>query len=133
GAEGVTRVAQVEGQPADRGDDAVGGGPLGRAFEGALHQWLGGERGRARRIDQRRHDRSGDRVEALEPRIGPLGGGRARDESRRDQAGSEPAPVRRHEPPTVTTELGVPNSSSRAAGAAGSASQLTPSTRNAYR
>ena len=34
-------------------------------------------------------------------------------------------------PATVTTELGVPNSSSRAAGAPGSARHSTPFTRNA--
>src|SRR5437764_859086 len=48
---------------------------------------------------------------------------REHGESRREQ--------QRQEPPTVTTELGAPYSSSRAAGAAGSASHLTPSTRNA--
>src|SRR2546430_17451676 len=88
---------------------------------------------RSARVDRPRQDGRGDRVEPLEPRIDLLGGGGARGESRHDQAGAEPAPVQRHEPPTVTTELGVPNSSSRATGAAGSATQLTPSTRNAYR
>src|SRR5207248_1022455 len=122
GAEGVARVAQVHGQPADGSNDPVRRGPLGRALEGTLHQRLGGEGHRARRIDQRRHDRPADRVETLESWIGPLGG-LERDESRREQ--------QRQEPPTVTTELGAPYSSSRAAGAAGSASHLTPSTRNA--
>ena len=120
-------MAQVEGQPAHGGDDAVGTGPLGRAFEGPLHQWLGRQGGRARRIDQRGDDRSRDRVEPLEPGIDLLGRRRGRGESHHDQTGAEPAPVQRHEPPTVTTELGVPNSSSRATGAAGSATQLTPS------
>jgi len=131
GAEGIARVAQIEGQPADRGDDAVSRGPFGRTFEGALHQRLGGERGRACRIDQRRDDRPGDRVEPRQPRIELLRVGCGRHESGRDQAGADPVPPHRHVPPTVTTELGVPNSSSRAAGAAGSASHLTPSTRKA--
>ena len=116
-------MAQIEGEAADGGDDTVRRGPLGRTLEGALYQRLGGERGPACRIDERRHDRPRDRVEALEPRIDPLGGGLERDEGRPDQ--------QYHEPPTVTTELGAPNSSSRAAGAAGSASHATPSTRKA--
>src|SRR5256885_12218238 len=47
----------IEGQPADGGDDAVSRGLLGRAFQGALHQRLGGECRRPCRVDQRGDDR----------------------------------------------------------------------------
>src|SRR5205823_5944492 len=70
-------------------------------------------RGRGRQLGRRSGGAEG---------VGRLGG-LERGESRREQ--------QRQGPPTVTTELGAPYSSSRAAGAAGSASHLTPSTRNA--
>src|SRR2546430_17729542 len=52
--EGVAGVAQVRGETPHGGDDRVPGGAFRRAFERTLHEWLRGEHGGVRRIDERR-------------------------------------------------------------------------------
>src|SRR5438094_915600 len=99
------------------GGERGGGGRRGRGGRAERDVALHG----AAELDQVRV--SGFRGEREYCGCGAVDRNAARDQGRRDQ--------QRQEPPTVTTELGAPYSSSRAAGAAGSASHLTPSTRNA--
>src|SRR2546426_11989138 len=109
GPEGVAGVAQVRSETPHGGDDRVPGGPFRRAFERTLHEWLRGEHGGARRIDERRNGRPRGGLQPLEARIGLLGGRPSRDHhgheqrERRTRAGGPHEP-----PPTVSTELGSP-------------------------
>src|SRR5947208_3270855 len=130
-AERVPGAAEISREALHGGDDEVPGCLLGRTFERALHKRLRGEPGGPGGIDEGPHRCLRLRREAGEPRILP--GGPAGDERRGERTGGgDPRAVTSHqELPTVTTELGEPNSSSRAAGAVGSASQRVPSTKKA--
>src|SRR2546430_17253832 len=72
--EGVAGVAQVRGETPHGGDDRVPGGAFRRAFERTLHEWLRGEHGGARRIDERRNGRPRGGGQPVQPRICLLGG-----------------------------------------------------------
>src|SRR5207247_8885671 len=128
-AGGGPGAAEIRREARHGGEDKVSGCLLSRTFERAWHKRLRGEPGGPGRIDEGPHRRLRLRREAREPRILP--GGRAGDERRGERTGGgDPRAVTPHqELPTVTTELGVPNSSSREAGAVGSASQRVPATK----
>src|SRR5204863_6616485 len=113
--------AEVRAESPHCGDDARSGCSLGDAFERALNERLGRQTDLARRIDDGADEAPSLGVEPLEPRI--LNRHLQCHEQRRNDHSLFP--------PTVTTELGVPNSSSLATGAAGSARHSTPFTRNA--
>src|SRR5439155_1060559 len=84
GPEGVAGVAQVRGETPHGGDDRVPGGPFRRAFQRALHEWLRGEDGRARRIEECRNGRPRRRVQRRGER-------RGRTERHATPPASEPA------------------------------------------
>src|SRR5436189_124228 len=118
---GGARRAEIGAEAPDGRDDSDPGRSLGRPFERALDERFGRQAGPVGRIDDRADEGARLGIEPLEPRI--LSGHLNCNEQRRDN--HEPLP------PTVTTELGVPNSSSWTEGAAGSARHATPFTRNA--
>src|SRR5438034_8395405 len=121
GAERSTRRTEIDGESPDGRDNSSARRTLGRAFQRTLNNWLDWEPDVASRLAHGNDSRPCIRIEPLESRI--LSGNLRHQQQR----GENHDPL----PPTVTTELGVPNSSSFAAGALGSARHSTPFTRNA--
>ena len=112
---------EIDGEPSDGCHNPRARRAFGRAFQRTLNDGLHGKPDAVRRIRDRRDRRTCIGIEPLESRI--LGGHLCHQKQR----GKNHDPL----PPTVTTELGVPNSSSFAAGAPGSARHSTPFTRKA--